>query len=79
MVLPLNLCKRGLIAACGIPTACEKGEERKQNEYDPEVHLRSCSIFIEKVAEKRKSSQQMIIGKWAKLADLERYSCVRNR
>lgn len=53
MVLPLNLCKRGLIAACGIPIASEKGEGKKQNEYDPEVHLRSCSIFIEKVAEKR--------------------------
>lgn len=53
MVLPLNLCKRGLIAACGIPIASEKGEGKKQDEYDPEVHLRSCSIFIEKVAEKR--------------------------
>lgn len=55
MVLSLNLCKRGFIAARGIPTASEKGEERKQDEYDPDVHLRSSSIFIEKVVEKREN------------------------
>lgn len=62
-----------LTAACGIPNANGKGEERKQDECASKNHPRSCSIVIEKGAGKREilhigRTAADDTGKWARLA-----------
>lgn len=65
-----------LTAAHGIPNANGKGEERRQDKCSPKMHLRSCSIVIEKGAGEREilhisRTAADDTGKWARLADPE--------